>query len=94
MLPADRKQCFHLSWTRSTLRCSRHSAPDHFSASSPAAPAPDVQRHRIAIRRSEFSLPVKCLLRDGLLDAVNVIGKSLWTACGRHAMIQMIESPN
>jgi hypothetical protein len=67
---------------------------NHLSASLLAAPAPEVQRHRIAIRRSEFSLPVKCLLRDGLLDPVNVIAKSLWTACGRHAMIQMIESPS
>jgi hypothetical protein len=60
----------------------------------PAAPAPEVQRHRVAIRWSQFSWPVKCLLRDGLLDPVNVIAKSLWTACGRHAMIQMIQSPS
>jgi DNA phosphorothioation-associated putative methyltransferase len=31
-------------------------------------PQPEVQRHRAAIRRSDFSLPVKCVLRDSLLD--------------------------
>jgi hypothetical protein len=41
-----------------------------------------------------WCLPVKCLLRDGLLDPVNFSNKSLWTSCGRHAMIQMIESPS
>ena len=30
---------------------------------------PDVQRHRTAIRRNEPSLPLKCLLRDGFLNA-------------------------
>jgi len=29
---------------------------------------PEVQRHRAAIRRSDFSLPLKCVLRDTLLD--------------------------
>src|SRR5436309_12710355 len=33
------------------------------------ASAPTIQRHRTAIRRPSLSLPVKCLLRDGLLDA-------------------------
>jgi DNA phosphorothioation-associated putative methyltransferase len=28
-----------------------------------------IARHKTAIRRGDFSLPVKCLLRDGLLDA-------------------------
>jgi hypothetical protein len=31
-------------------------------------PPPEVHRHRAAIRRSEFSSPVKWLLRNGLLD--------------------------
>jgi DNA phosphorothioation-associated putative methyltransferase len=30
---------------------------------------PIIQRHKTAIRRPSLSLPVKCLLRDGLLDA-------------------------
>jgi hypothetical protein len=74
----------------------------------PAAPAPEVQRHRVAIRWSQFSLPVKCLLRDGLSDRSDLLfdydcGHAddlrrfhawRWTACGRHAMIQMIESPS
>jgi DNA phosphorothioation-associated putative methyltransferase len=30
-------------------------------------PAAAIQRHKTAIRRPGFSLPVKCLLRDGLL---------------------------
>jgi hypothetical protein len=30
---------------------------------------PEVQRHRTAIRRRDLSLPLKCLLRDDLLDA-------------------------
>jgi DNA phosphorothioation-associated putative methyltransferase len=30
---------------------------------------PSIPRHRTAIRRPDLSLPVKCLLRDGLLDA-------------------------
>jgi hypothetical protein len=76
--------------TRPAVHLPAHLLP----ASPPAAPAPEVYRHRAAIRRSEFSLPVKCLLHNGLLDRVNVIGKSLWTACGRHAMIQMIQSPS
>lgn len=59
--------------TRPALQLPAH----HLSASPPAAPAPEVQRHRVAIRWSQFSLPVKCLLRDGLLDPVNVIAKSL-----------------
>ncbi|MCY2994807.1 MAG: DNA phosphorothioation-associated methyltransferase, partial [Planctomycetota bacterium] len=29
---------------------------------------PEIQRHRAAIRRSDFSLPLKCVLRDNLLD--------------------------
>lgn len=29
----------------------------------------EVARHRTAIRRPSFSLPIKCLLRDGLLDS-------------------------
>ena len=34
----------------------------------PTAPAPTaIPRHKTAIRRPGFSLPVKCLLRDGLL---------------------------
>ena len=28
-----------------------------------------VARHKTAIKRQSFSLPVKCLLRDGLLDS-------------------------
>lgn len=28
----------------------------------------EIQRHKTAIRRAGFSLPVRCLLRDGLLD--------------------------
>ena len=39
-----------------------------------------IQRHRTAIRRPGFSLPVSCLLRDGLLDA----SKTLFDyGCGR-----------
>jgi len=30
-------------------------------------PQPQVQRHRAAIRRNDFSLPLKCVLRDTLL---------------------------
>ena len=29
---------------------------------------PRIARHKTAIRRNELSLPVKCLLRDGLLS--------------------------
>ena len=47
---------------------SLHLPAIHLSASPLAAPPPEVYRHRAAIRRSELSLPVKCLLRDGLLD--------------------------
>ncbi len=28
-----------------------------------------IARHKTAIRRPSFSLPIKCLLRDGLLDS-------------------------
>ena len=34
-----------------------------------AESAPQIDRHKTAIRRPSFSLPVKCLLRDGLLDS-------------------------
>lgn len=30
---------------------------------------PDIQRHRTAIRRTGFSLPVRCALRDGIIDS-------------------------
>lgn len=36
--------------------------------SSPNGDDVVVQRHRTAIKRTGFSLPVKCMLRDGLLD--------------------------
>ena len=29
--------------------------------------SPDVERHRTALRRSDLSKPVQCLLRDGIL---------------------------
>ena len=29
----------------------------------------EIQRHKTAIRRAGFSLPVRCLLRDGILDS-------------------------
>jgi hypothetical protein len=29
---------------------------------------PEIQRHRAAIRRSDFSVPLKCVLRDNLLE--------------------------
>ena len=29
---------------------------------------PEIHRHRAVIRRSDFSLPLKCVLRDNLLD--------------------------
>ncbi len=35
----------------------------HSSASPPAVLVPYVPRHRAAIRRIDYSLPVKCLLR-------------------------------
>jgi DNA phosphorothioation-associated putative methyltransferase len=41
---------------------------------------PLIQRHKTAIRRQGLSLPIKCLLRDGLLDA----SQSLFDyGCGR-----------
>jgi len=42
--------------------------------------APAIPRHKTAIRRGDFSKPVKCLLRDGLLDEA----RSLFDyGCGR-----------
>ena len=35
---------------------------------SPIRATTEIQRHRAAIRRSDFSLPLKCVLRDSLLD--------------------------
>lgn len=36
---------------------------------SVGAPSPEIERHKTAIRRKDFSLPVKCAMRDGLLGA-------------------------
>ena len=33
----------------------------------------EIQRHKTAIRRGDFSRPVKCLLRDGLIDRASSI---------------------
>src|SRR5262249_45223258 len=48
-----------------------------------------IQRHKTAIRRGDFSRPVKCLLRDGLL------GKEVTFfdyGCGRGEDIRLLES--
>lgn len=44
-------------------------AADRRFAKATTAEAKRVARHKTAIRRPSFSLPIKCLLRDGLLDA-------------------------
>jgi hypothetical protein len=40
----------------------------HLSAIHLPANSPPIPRHWAAIRQSEFSLPLKCLRRDRLLD--------------------------
>lgn len=46
-----------------------------------------IERHRTAIRRPSFSLPVKCMLRDGLLDK----SKSLFDyGCGHGRDLQLL----
>ncbi len=48
-----------------------------------------IQRHKTAIRRGDFSRPVKCLLRDGLL------GKDVTFfdyGCGRGEDLELLTS--
>ena len=48
-----------------------------------------IQRHKTAIRRGDFSRPVKCLLRDGLL------GKDVTFfdyGCGRGEDVELLTS--
>lgn len=48
-----------------------------------------IERHRTAIKRPSFSLPVKCMLRDGLLDK----SKSLFDyGCGHGRDLELLES--
>jgi len=48
---------------------------------------PTIQRHKTAIRRGDFSRPVKCLLRDGL------VGKDVSFfdyGCGRGEDVELL----
>ena len=48
-----------------------------------------IERHRTAIKRPSFSLPVKCMLRDGLLDK----SKTLFDyGCGHGRDLDLLES--
>lgn len=48
-----------------------------------------IERHRTAIKRASFSLPVKCMLRDGLLDKT----KSLFDyGCGHGRDLDLLAS--
>ena len=50
---------------------------------------PEIQRHRAAIRRSDFSLPLKCVLRDNLLGH----GDSLFDyGCGHGDDLRQLQS--
>ncbi len=50
-----------------------------------------IQRHKTAIRRPGFSLPIKCLLRDGLLDR----SKALFDyGCGHGQDIELLRDLN
>ncbi len=52
-------------------------------------PQPEVQRHRAAIRRTDFSLPLKCVLRDSLLAQ----GDSLFDyGCGHGDDIRRLQA--
>jgi hypothetical protein len=52
------------------------------------ADAAGIQRHKTAIRRASVSPPVKCLLRDGLLDP----SRSLFDyGCGRGQDIELLQ---
>src|SRR5688572_24214862 len=49
----------------------------------------DIQRHKTAIRRGDFSRPVKCLLRDGLVGA----GVTFFDyGCGRGEDLELLEA--
>src|SRR5438128_1377636 len=59
--------------------------------SEAAQPSVRIQRHKTAIRRPSFSLPVKCLLRDGLLDS----SKSLFDyGCGHGQDLALLRGMN
>jgi hypothetical protein len=45
----------------------------YLSAINVSANSSAIPRHRAAIRRSEFSLPLKCILRDGLSDRSDLL---------------------
>ncbi len=48
---------------------------------------PEIQRHRTAIRRANLSVPIQCLLRDGLLDPA----RSLFDyGCGRGQDLELL----
>lgn len=48
-----------------------------------------IQRHKTTIRRGDFSRPVKCLLRDGLLEK----GVAFFDyGCGRGEDIELLSS--
>jgi DNA phosphorothioation-associated putative methyltransferase len=55
---------------------------------SPQDSLPLIQRHKTAIRRQGLSLPIKCLLRDGLLDASHTLFDY---GCGRGQDIEMLQ---
>jgi DNA phosphorothioation-associated putative methyltransferase len=40
---------------------------------SEPVPKPKIARHKTAIKRQSYSLPVKCMLRDGLLDEATTV---------------------
>src|SRR5262245_7254651 len=62
-----------------TLPIASHLLPRTIPPEPMTPPPASIERHKTAIRRPSFSLPVKCLLRDGLLDA----SKSLFDyGCG------------
>src|SRR5207237_277052 len=51
--------------------------------------APAIPRHKTAIRRGDFSRPIKCLLRDGLLDKAVCLFDY---GCGRGEDIALLAS--
>jgi hypothetical protein len=59
----------------------------HLSANNLSANSPPIPRHRAAIRRSEFSLPLKCVLRDSLLDQAD---RRFEDGCGHGVDVQWL----
>lgn len=67
---------------------SRDQRSDTVNPNPMSDPTPEIHRHRTAIRRANLSVPIQCLLRDGLLSPE----KSLFDyGCGRGQDLDLLQ---